>query len=123
MGPEGPMPGVAGGMMPPYDMGTPPMREMPGMLQPMPVGTLATALANANPEQQRTVWFLLFKNYLYMHMLISRISIFIVQMTSPNHSNQSPLLTNKNFKFQIYLVSSQWPKNEVISLNLGALFV
>lgn len=96
MGPEGPMPGVAGGMMPPYDMGAPPMREMPGMMQPMPVGTLATALANANPEQQRTVWFLLFKNYLYMHMLTSRIYIFIVQMTNPNHSNQSPLLTNKN---------------------------
>jgi polyadenylate-binding protein len=55
MGPEGPMPGVAGGMMPPYDMGAPPMREMPGMMQPMPIGTLATALANANPEQQRTM--------------------------------------------------------------------
>ncbi|KAJ1700275.1 hypothetical protein LUZ63_000054 [Rhynchospora breviuscula] len=55
MGPEGPMPGVAGGMMPPYEMGAPPMREMPGMMQPIPIGALATALANANPEQQRTM--------------------------------------------------------------------
>lgn len=55
MGPEGPMPGVAGAMIPPYEMGAPPMREMPGMMQPIPIGALATALANANPEQQRTM--------------------------------------------------------------------
>lgn len=49
------MPGLAGGMLSvPYDMG--------GMLprdaafgQPMPVPALATALANAPPDQQRTV--------------------------------------------------------------------
>jgi polyadenylate-binding protein len=64
MGPEGQIPGVAGGMIPPYEMGAPPMREMPGMMQPIPIGALATALANANPEQQRTVWQLLFEKYL-----------------------------------------------------------
>ncbi|KAI8548661.1 hypothetical protein RHMOL_Rhmol07G0291600 [Rhododendron molle] len=50
-----PMPGIAGGMLSvPYDMG--------GMLprdaafgQPMPVPALATALANAPPDQQRTM--------------------------------------------------------------------
>ncbi|KAG5542100.1 hypothetical protein RHGRI_021827 [Rhododendron griersonianum] len=50
-----PMPGLAGGMLSvPYDMG--------GMLprdaafgQPMPVPALATALANAPPDQQRTM--------------------------------------------------------------------
>jgi len=53
MGPDGPMPG---GMMSPYDMGAPPMRDVPpGMMQPIPIGTLASALANAPPEQQRTM--------------------------------------------------------------------
>lgn len=96
MGPEGPMPGVAGGMMPPYDMGAPPMREMPGMMQPMPIGTLATALANANPEQQRTVLFIIFKSYIHFH--------------SPNDKSKPfiPISFPKAlFKFQIYLVSSQ----------------
>lgn len=50
--PEGPMPGVAGGMLSvPYDMGGMPVREP----QPIPIGALASALANATPEQQRTV--------------------------------------------------------------------
>lgn len=43
---------VGGGMLPvPYDMG--------GMLPrepPMPITALASALANASPEQQRTVY-------------------------------------------------------------------
>lgn len=49
-----PLPGVAGGMMSvPYDMGALPIRDAVG--QPMPIQALATALANAPPEQQRTV--------------------------------------------------------------------
>lgn len=49
------MPGVAGGMMSmPYDMGVMPMRES-SLSQPVPIGALASALANATPDQQRTV--------------------------------------------------------------------
>ncbi|KAL9143806.1 hypothetical protein ABFS82_14G257900 [Erythranthe guttata] len=58
-GRDGPMPGVGGGMLSvPYDMGS-------GMLprdsapiqqqQPMPITALATALANATSDQQRTM--------------------------------------------------------------------
>ncbi|KAJ8561366.1 hypothetical protein K7X08_027556 [Anisodus acutangulus] len=53
--PEGPMPGVAGGMLSvPYDMGGMLPRDA-AMGQPMPISTLASALANAPPEQQRTM--------------------------------------------------------------------
>lgn len=53
--PDVPMTGVAGGMLSvPYDMGGMPLREA-AMSQPIPIGALATALANATPEQQRTV--------------------------------------------------------------------
>ncbi|KAJ0087509.1 hypothetical protein Patl1_08912 [Pistacia atlantica] len=54
--PEVPMPGVAGGMLPvPYDMGGGmPMRDAAAG-QPMPITALSTALANASPEQQRTL--------------------------------------------------------------------
>ena len=66
--PEGPIPGVAGGMLSvPYDMGGMPMRDAGG--QAMPVPALATALANASPEQQRTVCCLfvpLFWSYVMM---------------------------------------------------------
>ena len=52
--PEVPIPGVAGGMLSvPYDVGGMPMRDAAG--QAMPIPALATALANASPEQQRTV--------------------------------------------------------------------
>ncbi|KAL2318531.1 hypothetical protein Fmac_032407 [Flemingia macrophylla] len=45
---------VAGGMLSvPYDMGGMPIRDTVG--QPMPIQALATALANAPPEQQRTM--------------------------------------------------------------------
>ncbi|KAG4931617.1 hypothetical protein AAZX31_17G227800 [Glycine max] len=45
---------AAGGMLSvPYDMGGLPMRDAVG--QPMPIQALATALANAPPEQQRTM--------------------------------------------------------------------
>ncbi|XP_012445210.1 polyadenylate-binding protein 2 [Gossypium raimondii] len=55
MMPEGPMSNVPGGMLSvPYDMGGMPMRDA-GVGQPMPVPALATALANATPEQQRTM--------------------------------------------------------------------
>ncbi|WMV57055.1 hypothetical protein MTR67_050440 [Solanum verrucosum] len=53
--PDGPMPGVAGGMLSvPYDMGGMLPRDA-AMGQPVPISTLATALANAPPEQQRTM--------------------------------------------------------------------
>ncbi|XWS25582.1 hypothetical protein CRYUN_Cryun27aG0080500 [Craigia yunnanensis] len=51
--PEVPMSSVAGGMLSvPYDMGGMPLRDA-GIGQPMPISALATALANAMPEQQR----------------------------------------------------------------------
>ncbi|KAI4316685.1 hypothetical protein L6164_024640 [Bauhinia variegata] len=47
-----PMPGVVGGMLPvPHEMAGVPIRDA----QPMPIQALATALANAPPEQQRTM--------------------------------------------------------------------
>ncbi|KAL9367413.1 hypothetical protein Peur_038612 [Populus x canadensis] len=53
--PDVPMTGVAGGMLPvPYDMGGMPMRDA-ALSQSIPVGALATALANATPDQQRTM--------------------------------------------------------------------
>lgn len=49
------MPGVAGGMFSvPYDMGGMPLRDA-AHSQPIPIGALASALANATPDQQRTV--------------------------------------------------------------------
>lgn len=53
--PDVSMPGVAGGMLSvPYDMGGMPLRDA-AVGQPMPITALATALANASPEQQRTM--------------------------------------------------------------------
>ena len=53
--PDVSMPGVGGGMFSvPYDMGGMPMRDA-SLSQPIPIGALATALANATAEQQRTV--------------------------------------------------------------------
>ncbi|XP_042496164.1 polyadenylate-binding protein 2-like [Macadamia integrifolia] len=54
--PDVPMPaGVAGGMLSmPYDMGGMPLRDAT-MSQPIPISALASALANATPEQQRTM--------------------------------------------------------------------
>ncbi|OAY45577.1 polyadenylate-binding protein 8 [Manihot esculenta] len=53
--PDVPMTGVAGGMLSvPYDMGGMPMRDT-ALSQPIPIGALASALANASPEQQRTM--------------------------------------------------------------------
>ncbi|XP_023535962.1 polyadenylate-binding protein 2-like [Cucurbita pepo subsp. pepo] len=54
--PDVPMPGVAGGMFSvPYDMGGMPLRDASLSSQPVPVGALASALANATPDQQRTM--------------------------------------------------------------------
>ncbi|KAM1002829.1 hypothetical protein ACFX2I_003226 [Malus domestica] len=57
--PDGPMPGVAGGMFSvPYDMGgggSMPIRDAALSQPTVPIGALATALANATPEQQRTM--------------------------------------------------------------------
>ncbi|KAA8528512.1 hypothetical protein F0562_035867 [Nyssa sinensis] len=53
--PDVPMPGMAGGMLSvPYDMGGMLPRDA-AMGQPMPVPALATSLANAPPDQQRTM--------------------------------------------------------------------
>ncbi|KAI3448122.1 hypothetical protein Pfo_004787 [Paulownia fortunei] len=47
--------GVAGGMLSvPYEMGGLPLRDA-GMPQPIPIGALASALANASPNEQRTM--------------------------------------------------------------------
>lgn len=52
--PDVSMPGVAGGMLSvPYDMGGMPLRDV--VSQPVPIGALASALANASPADQRTV--------------------------------------------------------------------
>lgn len=56
--PDVSIPGVGGGGMlslPPYDMGGMPLRDAAAMPQPMPISALATALANAPPDQQRTM--------------------------------------------------------------------
>ncbi|KAL0366224.1 UNVERIFIED_CONTAM: Polyadenylate-binding protein 8 [Sesamum radiatum] len=53
--PDVPIPGVAGGMLSvPYDMGGMLPRDA-AIPQPMPITALASALANATPEQQRTM--------------------------------------------------------------------
>ncbi|XP_065871212.1 polyadenylate-binding protein 8-like [Euphorbia lathyris] len=53
--PDVSMSGVGGGMLSvPYDMGGIPLREA-GLSQSIPIGALASALANASPEQQRTM--------------------------------------------------------------------
>lgn len=53
--PDVPMTGVPGGMLSvPYDMGGMPLRDT-ALSQPIPIGALASALANATPEHQRTV--------------------------------------------------------------------
>ncbi|THU72192.1 hypothetical protein C4D60_Mb04t09510 [Musa balbisiana] len=50
--PDVPLPGVVGGMLSPYEMGGLPMRDV-AISQPIPIGALASALANSTPEQQR----------------------------------------------------------------------
>lgn len=50
--PDVPMPGVGGMLSVPYDMGGMHVREA-AISQPIPIGALASALANASPEQQR----------------------------------------------------------------------
>ncbi|XP_015889862.2 polyadenylate-binding protein 4 [Ziziphus jujuba] len=53
--PDASIAGVPGGMLSvPYEMGGMPHRDA-SFSQPMPAGALATALANATPEQQRTL--------------------------------------------------------------------
>ncbi|KAL6001685.1 Polyadenylate-binding protein 4 [Asimina triloba] len=54
--PDVPLPGVPDGMLSaPYDMGGIPLRDAAAISQPVPIGTLASALANATPEHQRTM--------------------------------------------------------------------
>lgn len=75
-----PMPGVGGGMLSvPYDMSGMPLRDA-GVPQPIPIGTLATALANATPEQQRTVCFrfLLLMLILFIIQTFTNFCVFII---------------------------------------------
>ncbi|PKA63556.1 Polyadenylate-binding protein 2 [Apostasia shenzhenica] len=51
---EAPMPGFAGGTLPSYEMASWPLRDS-SISQQIPVGALTSALANASPEQQRTI--------------------------------------------------------------------
>lgn len=54
--PDVSMPGMGGGMLSvPYDMGGGMQLREAGISQPIPIGALATALANATPAEQRTV--------------------------------------------------------------------
>ncbi|XP_052193450.1 polyadenylate-binding protein 8-like [Diospyros lotus] len=52
--PDVSMAGVGGMLSVPYDMGGMPLRDA-GMSQPIPIGALASALANASPADQRTM--------------------------------------------------------------------
>ncbi|XVE93397.1 hypothetical protein REPUB_Repub01dG0188500 [Reevesia pubescens] len=53
--PDVSMPNIAGGMLSvPYDMGSMPMRDA-SLSQSIPIGALASALANSTPDQQRTM--------------------------------------------------------------------
>ncbi|CAH1420342.1 polyadenylate-binding protein 2 [Lactuca sativa] len=54
--PDGSMTGIGGGGMVsvPYDMGGMALRDT-GITQPIPIGALASALANASPTEQRTM--------------------------------------------------------------------
>lgn len=68
--PDVPMQGMAGGMLSvPYDIGGVPMRDA-ALGQPMPIHALATALANAKPEQQRTVG----PDLVYLFVLVCTVS-------------------------------------------------
>lgn len=74
--PDVSIPGVGGGGMlslPPYDMGGMPLRDAAAMPQPMPISALATALANAPPDQQRTVRMFAIVNY---HLFFSSCPIY-----------------------------------------------
>ncbi|KAM7482487.1 hypothetical protein LguiB_007070 [Lonicera macranthoides] len=54
--PDVSMPGMGGGMLSvPYDMGGGMQLREAGISQPIPIGALATALANATPAEQRTM--------------------------------------------------------------------
>lgn len=67
---EVPMPGVAGSMLSvPFDMGGHPLHDA-AVGQSMPIPALATALANATPEQQRTVSHLFRLSFCIFHRCI-----------------------------------------------------
>jgi polyadenylate-binding protein len=92
--PDGPIAGVPGGMFPvPYDMGAVPFREA-SFSQPMSTGALASALANATPEQQRT----LLGEHLYPlvdsieHESAAKVTGMLLEMDQPEvlHLLESP---------------------------------
>lgn len=71
--PDLPMAGIAGGLMSmPYDMGAMPVRESP-LSQPVPIGALASALANASPDQQRTVCSL----YVFLFFVMKELDTWV----------------------------------------------
>jgi hypothetical protein len=66
---DSPTPNMTGGMIPSYDMGSLPVRDAP-ISQPIPISTLASALANANPEQQRMVRIVVSNYYFPVQALV-----------------------------------------------------
>jgi polyadenylate-binding protein len=68
--PDPGMHGVGGVMPSPYEMaGGMPLRDA-GVSQPVPIGALATALANAPPDQQRLVRYSLFDSVCYTTKIV-----------------------------------------------------
>ena len=78
--PDVSMPNVAGGMLSvPYDMGGMPMRDA-SLSQSIPVGALASALANATPDQQRmvcTALVYLFVTSMFFILVLSKFRLYL----------------------------------------------
>lgn len=84
--PDVSMPGLAGGMISvPYDMGGMPLRDA-GMAQPIPIGALASALANASPTEQRTVGccWVLFYLFLYTSPCLRVVIAGVTELSFAN---------------------------------------
>ena len=73
---------IAGGMFSvPYDMGGMPMRDASISQPTIPVGALASALANATPDQQRTVCtalLYLFVTSMFCIFVLSKFSLYSI---------------------------------------------
>lgn len=105
--PDIPIPGVVGGMLSPYDMGGLPMRDAP-MSQPIPIGALASALANATPEQQRMVYLftrctsyqLLCATFFSLYMFLYCYALLlVVHICWDNMSHTSYIMRQSNVCF------------------------
>jgi polyadenylate-binding protein len=77
--PDPAMHGVGGVMPSPYEMGGMPMRDT-AVSQPIPIGALATALANAPPDQQRMVCGLLNLIIFYYIVFSGRCVLWTLMM-------------------------------------------